>query len=130
TGDLKQASYTRQLVPGDFIILSGEDALVYPLMAVGGSGVISVVSNIVPGEMARMCSLFLDGDVPGARALHHRLLPLCDAMFVETNPIPVKGALAMMGRIQNELRLPLVPLTEAGSVKVRKALTDFGLLGA
>ncbi|MCK5351442.1 4-hydroxy-tetrahydrodipicolinate synthase, partial [bacterium] len=99
TADLKQASYTRQVVPDDFVILSGEDTLVYPLMAVGGSGVISVTSNILPGEMAEMCRRFLGGDVAGAAELHHRLLPICDALFVETNPIPVKAALAMMGRI-------------------------------
>ncbi len=128
TGDLKQASYTCQMVPDDFIILSGEDALVYPLMAVGGRGVISVVSNIVPGEMAEMCRRYLDGDIDGARGLHHRLLPLCDAMFVETNPIPVKGALAMMGRMENEFRLPLVPLSESASLRVREAITEFGLL--
>ncbi|MDT8395368.1 MAG: 4-hydroxy-tetrahydrodipicolinate synthase [bacterium] len=126
--DLKQTSYTRRVVPDEFIILSGEDALVYPLLAVSGNGVISVVSNIVPGDMAALCRLFQDGDMTGAAGLHHQLLPLCDAMFVETNPIPVKGALAMMGHIENELRLPLVPLTENGAVKVRKALSNYGLL--
>jgi 4-hydroxy-tetrahydrodipicolinate synthase len=128
TADLKQASYTRQLVPDDFIILSGEDALVYPLLAVGGSGVISVTSNIIPGEMAEMCRLFLGGDTAGAARLHHRLLPICDAMFVETNPIPIKAALAMMGRIENELRLPLVPISDEGSAAVRMAITEFGLI--
>jgi 4-hydroxy-tetrahydrodipicolinate synthase len=128
TGDLKQASYTRQLVRDDFAILSGEDALVYPLMTIGGQGVISVVSNIVPGEMATMCRFYLDGNIRESLALHHRLLPLCDAMFVETNPIPVKGALAMMGKMSNELRLPLVPLSENGTTRVRQALGEFGLL--
>jgi 4-hydroxy-tetrahydrodipicolinate synthase len=128
TADLKQTSYNRQLVPDDFIILSGEDALVYPLLAVGGNGVISVVSNIVPGDMATLCRRFLDGDTVGAAKLHHQLLTLCDAMFVETNPIPVKGALAMMGHIENELRLPLVPLTEGAAAAVRNAITDYGLL--
>jgi 4-hydroxy-tetrahydrodipicolinate synthase len=128
TGDLKQASYTRQLVRDDFAILSGEDALVYPLMTIGGQGVISVVSNIVPEEMAAMCRYYLDGNIRESLALHHRLLPLCDAMFVETNPIPVKGALAMMGKITNELRLPLVPLSEKGTTRVRQALAEFGLL--
>jgi 4-hydroxy-tetrahydrodipicolinate synthase len=128
TADLKQASYTRQVVPDDFVILSGEDTLVYPLMAVGGSGVISVTSNILPGEMAEMCRRFLGGDVAGAAELHHRLLPICDALFVETNPIPVKAALAMMGRIENELRLPMVPITEKGAASVRAAITEFGLI--
>ncbi len=127
-GDLKQTSYTCQMVPDDFVILSGEDALVYPLMAIGGQGVISVVSNIAPREMSTMCRRFLDGDIREASALHHRLLPLSDAMFVETSPIPVKGALAMMGRMQNEFRLPLVSLSENASAKVKKALEDFGIL--
>jgi 4-hydroxy-tetrahydrodipicolinate synthase len=128
TGDLKQASYTFQMVPDDFVILSGEDALVFPLLAIGGRGVISVVSNVAPAEMSEMCRCYLEGDVDGARSLHHRLLPLCDAMFTETNPIPVKGALAMMGRMKADVRLPLVPLSEKGSARVREAITDFGLL--
>ena len=128
TADLKQASYTHQLTPDDFVILSGEDALVYPLMAVGGSGVICVTSNILPGEMAQLCQRFFDGDITGAAELHHRLLPMCDALFVETNPIPVKAALAMMGRIKNELRLPLIPISDKGAEKVRMAITDFGLI--
>jgi len=126
--DLKQTSYTRQLVPDDFVILSGEDTLVYPLMAVGGSGVISVTSNILPGEMAQMCRRYLNGDMAGAAELHHKLLPICDAMFVETNPIPVKAALAMMGRIKNEFRLPLVPISDKGAASVRAAITEFGLI--
>jgi len=128
TADLKQASYTRQLTPDDFVILSGEDALVYPLMAVGGSGVICVTSNILPGKMAQLCRRFLTGDFSGAAELHHRLLPMCDALFVETNPIPVKAALFMMGRIKNELRLPLVPVSEKGAEKVRTAIKQFGLI--
>jgi 4-hydroxy-tetrahydrodipicolinate synthase len=128
TADLKQASYTRQLTPDDFVILSGEDALVYPLMAVGGSGVICVTSNILPGEMAQLCRRFLTGDFSGAAELHHRLLPMCDALFVETNPIPVKAALFMMGRIENELRLPLVPISKKGAERVRAAIKQFGLI--
>lgn len=127
TADLIQASYTLQVVPDDFILLSGEDALVYPLLTIGGSGVISVTSNIAPAEMAGMCRSYLDGDIKAAVELHHRLLPLCDSMFVETNPIPIKGALAMMGRINNEFRLPLVPLTDAGAAKVRSSLEKFGI---
>jgi 4-hydroxy-tetrahydrodipicolinate synthase len=128
TADLVQASNTLSMVPEDFLLLSGEDALVYPLMTIGGSGVISVTSNVAPGEMAAMCSAWMSGDVAAAREMHYRLLPLCGAMFVETNPIPVKGALAMMDRINNELRMPMVPLTEKGSAMVRSALQDFGIL--
>lgn len=127
TGNLKQASYTIQMVPDDFVILSGEDALVYPLMSIGGRGVISVVSNIAPRQMADLTGSFLEGDVRKARDLHHRLLPLCDAMFIETNPIPVKGALFMMGRIENELRLPMVPLSDGSQSKLRKTLGEFGI---
>jgi len=127
TGDLKQASYTLALVPDDFVLLSGEDTLVYSLMSLGGHGVISVTSNVAPREMSDMVRAYLSGDIVGAKKLHYRLLPLCDALFVETNPIPVKGALAMMGRIVNELRLPLVPLSERAVPGVRKALEDFGI---
>jgi 4-hydroxy-tetrahydrodipicolinate synthase len=128
TADLKQASYNCQLTPDDFTILSGEDALVYPLMAVGGSGVICVTSNILPGEMAQLCRDFLKGDVAQAQKMHHKLLPMCDALFVETNPIPVKAALAMMGRIKNELRLPLVPISDKGAETLRAAISEFGLI--
>lgn len=127
TSDLKQASYTFQMVPDDFVILSGEDAMVYPLMSIGGRGVISVVSNIAPRQMADLTGSFLGGDVGKARELHHRLLPLCDAMFIETNPIPVKGALFMMDRIKDEFRLPMVPLSEGSRAKLRKALVEFGI---
>ncbi len=127
TGDLVQASYTLQLVPEDFVILSGEDAMVYPLLTLGGKGVISVVSNIAPAQMSAMVSAYLDKDLDKAQGLHYRLLPLSDAMFLETNPIPVKAALNMMGRIRNELRLPLVPLSDAVRPKLQKALESFGI---
>ncbi|TNF45258.1 4-hydroxy-tetrahydrodipicolinate synthase [bacterium] len=127
TADLKQASYTLELVPDDFVLLSGEDALVYSLMSLGGHGVISVTSNVAPREMSDMVRAYLTEDINTAKELHYRLLPLCDALFVETNPIPVKGALAMMDRIANELRLPLVPLSNKAAPQVRKALQDFGI---
>ncbi len=127
TGDLKQASYTLELVPDDFVLLSGEDTLVYSLMSLGGHGVISVTSNVAPREMSDMVRAHHAGDINTAKELHYRLLPLCDALFVETNPIPVKGALAFMNRIVNELRLPLVPLSDKAAPQVRKALQDFGI---
>lgn len=127
TADMKQASYTLKMVPEDFVILSGEDAMVYSLLGIGGQGVISVVSNVAPAEMTNMVQAFLAGNMETAKDLHYRLLPLSDAMFVETNPIPVKGAMAMMGRIKNELRLPLVPLSESAALQVRKAMVDFGI---
>lgn len=127
TGDLVQASYTLQTVPEDFVILSGEDAMVFPLLSLGGRGVISVVSNVAPAEMAKMVTDYLSDAIDEAQALHYRLLPLSDAMFIETNPIPVKGALNMMGRIRNELRLPLVPLSNPLRPKLEEALESFGI---
>lgn len=126
--DLVQTSWTMAAVPEDFIVLSGEDALVYPMLAIGGSGVISVTSNVAPAGMADLCKAWFSGETAAARDLHHRLLPLCRAMFVETNPIPVKTALAMMGRMSGELRLPLVPPSEENAAKIRQALEAFGLL--
>lgn len=127
TGDLKQASYTLELVPEDFVLLSGEDTLVYSLMSLGGHGIISVTSNVAPREMSDMVGAHIAEDTAAAKALHYRLLPLCDAMFIETNPIPVKWALALMGRIRNELRLPLVPLSDKAAPEVRGALETFGI---
>jgi 4-hydroxy-tetrahydrodipicolinate synthase len=98
-------------------------------MAVGGRGVISVVANIVPRDVADLTRAFLGGDWKRARELHLKLFPLCQAMFLETNPIPVKTALALMGMINGELRLPLCPMSEANLNKLKGALRVYGLLG-
>jgi 4-hydroxy-tetrahydrodipicolinate synthase len=97
-------------------------------MAVGGRGVISVVANIVPKDVADMTHAFLNGDWKRARELHLRLFPLCQAMFYETNPIPVKTAMGMMGMIKEEFRLPLCPMIEANRKKLEAALRTYGLL--
>lgn len=110
-----------------FTILAGDDALTLPVLAVGGHGVISVVSNVSPGDVARVVRLFREGDVAGARALVQRLRPLVDAMFVESNPGPVKAALAMLGVIAPELRLPMVMPSEASQQVIRAALDRVGL---
>ncbi|MCU0622884.1 MAG: 4-hydroxy-tetrahydrodipicolinate synthase [Gemmatimonadaceae bacterium] len=114
--------------PAHFSVLSGDDAFTLPLMAAGGDGVISVVSNATPRAMAELATAALAGDIAKARALHVRLAPWFDAAFVESNPLPVKAALAMMGKVANHLRLPLVPLEKRHEETVRAALRAAGAL--
>ena len=113
----------------DFAVYSGEDITALPLMFMGAHGVISVTANVAPALMAKMCAAALAGDFAAARACNDRLLGLHRRLFVEANPIPVKWALAEMGYIQNELRLPLVPLSPQYHETVRAALRDAGCLG-
>jgi len=108
TGSLQQVSDTIEMTRKGFLVLSGDDFITLPLLSIGGHGVISVTSNIVPKEVGRMCHAFFDGNMEKAKKLHYKLQPLHRAMFLETNPIPVKTALAMMGKIEEEFRLPLV----------------------
>jgi 4-hydroxy-tetrahydrodipicolinate synthase len=128
-GSIKQMSDVIQLCGADFDVLSGDDIFTLPLLALGGKGIISVVSNVVPGDMAGMVDAFAAGDLQKARALHFRMSPLIDALFIETNPIPVKAALAMMGKIDGELRLPLCPMTEKNEAVLRKVMQEYGLIG-
>lgn len=109
-------------------VLSGDDSLTLPILAVGGRGVISVVSNIVPGDVAAMVECFLAGDSHNAFRLHHKLYPLVKAMFIETNPIPVKAAMAMLGMASGEPRLPLCGPGPANRDRIRAALVAYGLL--
>ena len=128
TGSMKQIMDIIARCGEDFVVLSGEDYITFPLMCVGGKGVISVTSNIVPADMAKMCDLGLAGKWDEARVLCYRLLPLCHALFYETNPAPVKAALAMMGKIDSpEVRLPLVPMSEANREKLRRDLVAYGI---
>lgn len=113
-------------VPDEFAILAGDDMFTLPTLASGGHGVISVVANIAPEDMAGLCDAFFAGDLPRAQKLQTRFAPLVKAMFCETNPLPVKHALSRMGRIAPELRLPLVPISEAGATKVDAALRAYG----
>ncbi len=128
TGDMNQVSRIIEMCPEGFTVLSGDDFTTFPLMCLGGKGVISVTANIAPKDMASLVDALEAGDMDEARRLHYRLLPLHRAMFIETNPIPVKTALAMMGRIEEELRLPLVPMAPSNRERLKKALTDYGLL--
>lgn len=128
SGNLSQMSDVIAGCGDRFVVLSGDDALTLPLMAIGGKGVISVTANVAPAETADMVNAALKGDWDRARRAHYRLLPLSNAMFLETNPIPVKAALAMMGRCADELRLPLVPMSEGPRAQLRQAVAQFGLV--
>ncbi|WP_296304733.1 4-hydroxy-tetrahydrodipicolinate synthase [uncultured Desulfovibrio sp.] len=128
TGDLHQGSQTIAACPRGFSVLSGDDFTALPLMSIGGSGVISVTSNIMPGAMSRMCTLFKEGNLAEAARLHHELYDLHQAMFVESNPIPVKTALALMGKMDLELRLPLCPLSDAHLDELKAALHRHALI--
>lgn len=128
TADMEQISWLKKLCKDDFSILSGDDATVLPMMAIGGRGVISVVSNILPGEMADLCRACLDGDSEKALELHFRLLPLAKVLFCETNPIPVKEAIHMMGLMSEEIRLPLTRLAEDKRDDLSSVLKELGLI--
>jgi len=127
-GSLDQVSEILSLAPSSFTVLSGDDSLTLPMMAVGARGVISVVANIAPKQTQALCDAFLKGDIKKAKALHLKLFPLIKSLFIETNPIPVKAALAMMGHCRNEPRLPLTPLSAEYRPALRKALKEFNLI--
>jgi 4-hydroxy-tetrahydrodipicolinate synthase len=128
SGSLKQMHEVIQLCGPDFAVLSGDDFFTYPLLCLGGHGIISVISNIVPKDMAALVDAFAAGDLQKAKNLHYRMAPLVDSLFIETNPTPVKAALAMMGKIEYEVRLPLAKMSEANYEKLRKIMINYGLL--
>ena len=129
SGSMKQITDIIALCADDFVVVSGEDYLTFPLMCVGGKGVISVASNVAPREMADLCSLFFDGKLEESRRLYYKLLPLLHGLFIETSPAPVKAALAMMKKIESEeVRLPLVTMGEDNRERLRKILEAQGLL--
>lgn len=127
SGNLEQMSRIHQLCGESFTLLSGDDALTLPLLAIGGKGIISVVANIVPRDVAAMVKAFEQGKLDEARAYHYKLLPLVKAVFIETNPIPVKTAMGLMGLCGPELRLPLVAMEGENLEKLTKAMTEYGL---
>lgn len=126
SGSLDQVSQILSLC--NITVLSGDDSLTLPMMAVGAKGVVSVVANIIPKEIHEMTDAFLRGDRKKAETLHYRVLPLCKAMFIETNPIPVKTAMKLFGRLNGEFRLPLCEMESRNEAKLKKALKDYGLL--
>ena len=126
SGSLDQASEIMRLC--DLDVLSGEDSLNFPLMAIGAVGAVSVVANVVPELMAKLTSAALRGDMEEGRRLHKMLFPISRALFAETNPCPVKAALAMLGKCGNNLRLPLGPISPATEELLKKTLSDLGAL--
>ena len=129
SGSMKQITDIISLCGDDFTVVSGEDYLTFPLLCVGGKGVISVVSNVAPREMADLCNIFFEGKFQEARRLYYKLLPLLHGLFIETNPAPVKAALAMMKKIESEeVRLPLVTMSASNKERLRKTLEAQGLL--
>jgi 4-hydroxy-tetrahydrodipicolinate synthase len=127
SGSIAQMAAILNIVPDDFIVLSGDDAITLPLIALGGRGVISVVSNEIPAEMTGLARLALRGDISGARAVHRRYHSLMEVNFVESNPIPVKAAMAEMGLLEPVWRLPLVPPKAENLARVRDVLTSVSL---
>jgi 4-hydroxy-tetrahydrodipicolinate synthase len=128
SGNMSQIAAVFQVVPNDFVVLSGDDALTLPVISLGGAGVISVASNEVPYAMARMVALCLEGDFPGACEMHRRLHPLMEINFIESNPGPVKAALALMGQLEPAFRLPVVAPRTDSLKKIEKVLLDLGLI--
>jgi len=128
SGSLPQVSEIVQACGDRMTVLSGDDALTLPMMAVGAKGVITVTANIAPADMAAMVAAYLAGRQEEARRLHYKLYPLFTALFYETNPIPVKEALAMMGKIDGELRLPLCAMSPEPREKLARAMKDYGLI--
>ncbi len=128
TASLTQVSKIIELCGPDFAVISGDDFTVLPLLAVGGVGVISVTANIVPADMKGMIQAFQNGDLETARKLHYKMWPINEAMFMETNPVPVKAALALQGRIGWEVRLPLTPISSANREKLSAVMETYGLL--
>ncbi|RJR42690.1 MAG: 4-hydroxy-tetrahydrodipicolinate synthase [Deltaproteobacteria bacterium] len=128
TGDLKQGSKTLELCGDKIAVLSGDDFTTFPLLCVGGMGVISVVSNVVPGDMAGMCDAFFKGDLAEAKKLHYKMWPLTEAMFFETNPVPVKTAMKMLAMTTGEVRQPLCPMSAANEEKLHGVMQKYGLI--
>ena len=128
TGDMAQGSKTLSSCPQGLSVLSGDDFTALPLMALGGHGIISVTSNLVPGRVAAMVNAFRKGDVAGAARIHHELFPLHEAMFFESNPIPAKTALHLMGKMEAELRLPLCSIGAAAKEKLTAVLRQLKLI--
>ena len=128
SGSLGQMAEIINLAGDKIVLLSADDNITLPVLSIGGKGVISVVANVVPEETAGMVKAWEEGNIEKAKGLFYKLFSLCKAMFYETNPVPVKTSLFLMGRIRDELRLPLAPLSEANLEKLKKALRDYKLI--
>ncbi|MDP2654567.1 MAG: 4-hydroxy-tetrahydrodipicolinate synthase [Candidatus Omnitrophota bacterium] len=128
SGSLDQMQMIKHLCPPNFILLSGDDTLTLPILSIGGAGVISVAANIIPQDIAKLIHLYRSGHLKEAQKMHYRMLPLFKALFLETNPIPVKTAMGIMGLCSEGLRLPLCPMSGQNRAKLKAALMEYGLL--
>ena len=128
SGSLRQMNDVVSLCGDDFAVLSGDDYFTLPLLLLGGKGVVSVISNVAPADMAALIDSFNAGDIKRARQLHDKMVPLIDALFLETNPVPVKAALAVMGKISYDVRLPLYKMSDGNYEKLKKAMGNYGLI--
>jgi 4-hydroxy-tetrahydrodipicolinate synthase len=129
SGSIDQVSeIVRNTAELNFSVFSGDDSLTLPILAVGGKGVISVIANILPRDTHNLCEYWFKGDVKKAQELHLKMFPLVKALFIETNPIPIKAAMGMLGLCSDELRLPLVPMEEKNREKLYQALKNYGLV--
>lgn len=128
SGNLEQMKKIREICPKDFLLISGDDALTLPIMNMGGVGIISVASNIVPADVAGLVNAFNKGDKKTAEAINTKLVPLVESLFIETNPIPVKTAAALMGMMSDAMRLPMCEMEEANLAKLKTALKNYGLI--
>jgi 4-hydroxy-tetrahydrodipicolinate synthase len=129
SGNIAQMASVIHQVPPEFTVLSGDDAITLPLMALGGRGIVSVASNEIPAEMTKLAQLCLAGDFAAARAVQRQYLPLMEINFIESNPIPVKAALALMGLLEPVYRLPMVPPKPENLARIEKVLESVNLLG-
>jgi len=128
SGSLDQMSRIKQLCGDNFELISGDDSLTLPVLSIGGIGIISVVANIVPRDVANLVAEFEKGNIKKAQEIHYKLLPLIKAVFIETNPIPVKTAMGLLGMCEPDLRLPMSAMLPENEEKLKKALKDYGLL--
>jgi 4-hydroxy-tetrahydrodipicolinate synthase len=128
SGSLNQMAEIRNMCGADFDLISGDDSLTLPVLAIGGCGVISVVANIVPKDVSDMVGAYMNGNIEKARGLYYKMLPLVKAMFIETNPIPVKTAMGMLGMIEPHMRLPMCNISEVNKEKLVQALRKYGLM--
>jgi len=128
SGNLNQMAEIRNMCDADFDLISGDDSVTLPVLAIGGCGVISVIANIIPKDVSDMVSAYMNGDIEKARDLYYKTLPLVKAMFIETNPIPIKTAMSMLGMIEPDMRLPMCNISEANKEKLKQALRKYGLM--
>jgi len=127
SGSLSQITEIVSLCGEQFTVLSGDDALLWPILSIGGKGVISVTANILPSRVAELCDVAKKGEVEKARKIHHELFAINEILFIETNPVPIKAALSEIGKIEDELRSPLAPLTNESLEKLKSVLSKYPL---